>query len=153
MATGPIHGDGSFSLRIGQGNMANPDESKIYSGEYVATVVVNEPADKTATVGEGGPPLAGKRLTAIKYSQKDTSGLKFMVKPGRNVFPIDLEGSLNDPPPEEPTEVTEPGTEIEEQADADLESEADASAAETEAPAADDNTQQEDALIKEEATP
>ena len=108
VATGPIHGDGSFSLRIGQGDMANPDESKINSGEYVATVVVNEPADKSATVGEGGPPLAGKRLTAIKYALKETSGLKFTVKPGRNVFPIELEGSQNDPPPELPATGEQP---------------------------------------------
>jgi hypothetical protein len=102
VATGPIHQDGSFSLRVGQGNMANPDESKIDSGEYVATVVVNEPANTSETVGEGGPPLAGKRLTAIKYSQKETSGLKFSVKQGRNVLSIELEGSQNDTPPEAP---------------------------------------------------
>jgi hypothetical protein len=109
VATGPIHEDGSFSLRVGQGNMANPDESKIASGKYIATVVVNEPADKSATVGEGGPPLAGKRLTAIKYSQKESSGLNFTVKPGRNVFPIELEGSQNDPAPELPIQEEEAG--------------------------------------------
>lgn len=102
VATGPIHGDGSFSLRIGQGNMASPDESKIFPGEYIATVVVNEAANPSTTVGEGGPPLAGKRLTAIRYSQKDTSGLKFKVKSGLNVFPIEIEGSQDDPIPETP---------------------------------------------------
>jgi hypothetical protein len=100
IATGPIHKDGSFSLRVGQGNMANPDESTIAPGEYVATVVVNAPADEASAVGEGGPPLAGKRLTAIKYSRKETSGLKYTIKKGRNVVQLELEGSQNDPPPE-----------------------------------------------------
>jgi hypothetical protein len=100
IATGPIHQDGSFSLRIGQGNMVNPDESKIYSGEYVATVVVNAPADKSTNVGEGGPPLAGRRLSSIDYARRETSDLHFTVKSGRNVFPIELKGSQNDSPPE-----------------------------------------------------
>jgi hypothetical protein len=125
VATGPIHQDGSFSLRVGQGDMANPDESKISSGEYIATVVVNEPANPTSTVGDGGPPLAGKRLTAIKYSQKETSGLKFSVKPGRNVFTLELEGSQNDPPPALPEHDDETGeVEIEEEPVDEMESEA-----------------------------
>ncbi|QEG36566.1 hypothetical protein [Bythopirellula goksoeyrii] len=118
VATGPIHSDGSFSLRIGQGNMTRPDESKIYSGNYTAAVIVSEPADKSTSVAEGGPPLAGPRLSATKYTKPETSGLEFSVKPGRNVFAIELEGSKNDPPPDElyrPEEsdhsINEPGIE------------------------------------------
>lgn len=114
IATGPIHKDGSYSLRVGQGNMANPDQSEIMAGDYIATVVVNSPADESTSVGEGGPPLAGKRLTAIKYSRKETSGLKYTVKKGRNVIPIELEGSQNDPPPE----VAEPEAESAEDSEA-----------------------------------
>jgi hypothetical protein len=98
VATGQILADGSYSLRIGQGNMGDPDASKIFSGEYVATVLVNDPADKSQTISEGGPPVAGPRLTAIKYSRKETSGLVFAVKPGRNVFSLVLEGAASDPP-------------------------------------------------------
>lgn len=157
VATGPIHSDGSFSLRIGQGNMANPDESKIVSGEYVATVVVNEPADASATVGEGGPPLAGKRLTAIKYSQKDSSGLKFTVKPGRNVFPIELEGSQNDPPPEQPEQVEEAAEEKDQSAgDTESGAQPDAGSEEQAAVSPTDeagpsSAQEEDVSTKEEA--
>ena len=85
-----------------------PDESKIFSGEYTATVIINAPADKSSVVAEGGPPLAGPRLSAIKYVKRDTTDLKFSIKPGRNVLPIDLEGSQNDPPPEAPDIVDGP---------------------------------------------
>jgi len=98
VATGLIHSDGSFSLRIGQGNPTEPDESKIFSGNYTATVVVSAPADKSSSIAEGGPPIAGPRLSAMKYSMPETSDLKFSVKAGRNVFPIEIEGSENDPP-------------------------------------------------------
>lgn len=108
VATGPIHSDGSFSLRIGQGNRTKPDESKIYSGNYTATVIVSAPADSSSSVGEGGPPLAGPRLSSIKHASPETSDLKFSVKPGRNVFPIDLESSENDPLPEEHNNIEDP---------------------------------------------
>lgn len=107
VATGQIFADGSYSLRIGQGNMRDPDASKIFPGEYVATVIANDPADRSQTVGEGGPPIAGPRLTAIKYAKKETSGLAFIVKPGRNIFPLEVEGAASDPPTDGAMEETE----------------------------------------------
>jgi len=107
IATGQIHGDGSYSLRIGLGNYGDADKSKIFSGDYVATVLVNAPADRSQTINEGGPPVGGPRLTALKYAKKETSGLAFSVKPGRNVFPLAVEGSDSDPPVEVVLEETE----------------------------------------------
>jgi len=113
IATGPIHTDGSFSLRIGQGNLREPDQSKIPSGKYVATVVVNAPADRTTSIAEGGPPPPGTRLSAAKYARQETSGLELEVEPGRNVFNLDLESSSNDPPIESAQEVEDEAEETE----------------------------------------
>ena len=100
---GTIDEKGTFSLRVGQGNFNDPNQSMIPSGEYVVTVVVNEPAAAPAPV-EGdevvGPPAPGPRLTAAKYASKEATDLKYTVKSGRNVFPLELESSANDPLPE-----------------------------------------------------
>ena len=97
VAVGQIYSDGSYALRVGLGNTSNPDSAKIASGEYVATVMVMGESPEGETVAEGGPPLAGPRLIAKKYTTKETSGLTFSVKPGRNVFVLDLEGAASDP--------------------------------------------------------
>lgn len=101
VAVGQIHEDGSYSLRTGLGNSANPDAAKISVGKYFVTVMVmGEPSKEELNKEDGSPPAAGPRLTAIKYAGKDTSGLAFEIKPGSNLIPLELEGSANDPPPE-----------------------------------------------------
>ena len=96
VAIGQIHSDGSYSLRTGLGNPTKPDSAKIQAGDYVATVMVMGDPVEGAASAEGGPPLAGPRLTALKYADKQTSGLEFSVKPGRNVFVLKLEGAASD---------------------------------------------------------
>jgi hypothetical protein len=102
VAVGEIGKDGSYSLRIGQGNAANPDASKIPSGDYAVTVLVTGETEKGAAIAEGGPPPMGPRLTAAKYAAKSTTDLKFAVKPGSNMIPLTLEGASADAPPELP---------------------------------------------------
>ena len=86
---GRVRQDGSYSLRVGQGNPDNVDDSYIPVGEYQVTIVVNAPSTKT--MGDGGPPAAGARLMAAKYGDRETSGLKRTVEPGDNLFTFDLE--------------------------------------------------------------
>jgi hypothetical protein len=69
------------------------DGGKLKSGEYIVTVVVNMPSAHSATVGDGGPPTPGARLTAAKYADKGTTDLRATVKPGPNVIPFELEGA------------------------------------------------------------
>lgn len=105
MAYGSIADNGSYALRVGQGNLggkaSDDDEAQIVSGDYVVTVVVNMPSGKDET-GESGPPRPGARLTAKKYASKETSGLRVNVKPGPNVVPLELEGAAVDEVEEEP---------------------------------------------------
>ncbi len=98
VAIGQIYSDGSYALRIGLGNTKNPDAAKIPAGEYVATVMVMGDSVEGERVSEDGPPLAGPRLVARKYTSRETSGLEFSVKPGRNVFVLELESAAFDPP-------------------------------------------------------
>ena len=91
-AYGSIFPNGTYSLRVGQGDLEEVDGGQIPSGEYIATVVVNMPSVKDEAVGEGGPPKPGARLTAAKYADKATSDLRVSVKPGLNVVPLELEG-------------------------------------------------------------
>jgi hypothetical protein len=42
-------------------------------------------------LGEGAPPKPGPRLSAARYSKRDTSGLAFTIKPGLNVISIEVE--------------------------------------------------------------
>ena len=107
-AAGQIFKDGSYSVRVGQGSLAESDAGKLPSGEYVATVVVSGELDKSKTVSAGGPPMAGVRLSAAKYADRATSGLKFSVKPGRNVLELKLDSAASDPPLE--PEATPPTT-------------------------------------------
>jgi hypothetical protein len=92
-AYGNIVRDGSYSVRVGQGNLRDEDASRIHSGEYVVTVVVNTPAQNGETMGEAGPPKPGPRMTAEKYASKDASPLHKTVLPGPNVMPLELEGN------------------------------------------------------------
>jgi len=97
-AVGEIAQNGSYSLRIGQGNVSDRDQSKIPSGEYVATVLVTGAPAKDAARPEGGPLPLGPRLMADKYADRQTSNLAFEVKRGLNVIDLKLEGPSANPP-------------------------------------------------------
>jgi hypothetical protein len=90
VAYGPIRSDGSFTIQVGQGKVSNLDASQIQTGDYLVTVVVGAPpAPRT---GEPvGPAEPGPRITAKKYSSKSTTDLKYSVKPGKNVFSLEVE--------------------------------------------------------------
>jgi hypothetical protein len=92
-AYGNIFDNGTYSLRVGQGDLDDVDGGKLKSGEYIVTIVVNMPSAHSATVGDGGPPTPGARLTAAKYADKGTTDLRATVKPGPNVIPFELEGA------------------------------------------------------------
>ncbi len=94
-AYGTIYKDGTFALRIGQGNPGNQDQSLIYSGDYLASVVVRAPSTTDKKLGASAPPTPGVLLSAAKYSNKATSELKFTIKPGLNVVDIPLEGFVS----------------------------------------------------------
>ena len=92
-AYGSIFPNGTYSLRVGQGDLEEVDGGKLPSGDYLVTVVVNMPSIQDETVGAGGPPKPGAQLMAAKYADKSTTDLRRTVKPGRNVFPLELEGA------------------------------------------------------------
>jgi hypothetical protein len=93
-AYGDIRQDGTYSLRVGQGDLRDADGGRLASGDYVVTVMV------TAAPGEEASelPLPGPRVTAAKYREKSTTDLKVNVKPGPNVVPLDLQGATADAP-------------------------------------------------------
>ncbi|QDT73881.1 hypothetical protein [Lacipirellula limnantheis] len=97
---GTIAADGSYSLRIGQGDVGSPDSSVIPAGEYVVTAMITGPSPKDAT-SSGGPPPAGPKLIADKYGSRATSDLKFEVKKGPNIIVLKLDGPWANPPAEE----------------------------------------------------
>jgi hypothetical protein len=104
-AYGDIRQDGTYSLRVGQGDLSDADGGQLASGDYVVTVMVT-----SAPPGDASDlPMPGPRVTAAKYREKSTTDLKVNVKPGPNVVPLDLEGAAADPPPAE-DEATEPAS-------------------------------------------
>jgi len=117
-AYGSIRSDGTYSLRVGQGNQQDPDKSKIIPGEYVATVMIRGPSIPNEELGPGAPPKGGPRLSAGKYSNKETSGLSYSIKPGLNVINIPVEAvseeELLEKTPAEHTEAAESGEPAEE---------------------------------------
>lgn len=104
-AYGDIRKDGTYSLRVGQGDMSDADGGQLASGDYVVTVMVTS----TPPVGASDLPMPGPRVTAAKYREKSTTDLKVSVRPGLNVVPLDLEGASADPPPTE-EEKSEPAS-------------------------------------------
>ena len=92
-AYGSIDENGSFSLRVGQGDLEDANASAVPVGEYIITVVVNMPSRMDETVAESGPPTPGARLTGAKYADKETSDLRRVVKVGHNVVPLELEAA------------------------------------------------------------
>ena len=95
MPYGTIADNGSYALRVGQGDLKDAG-AEIKSGDYIVTVVVNMPSKKDEMVGETGPPRPGARLTAKKYATKESSDLRATVKAGPNVVPLELEGAAPD---------------------------------------------------------
>lgn len=94
VAYGDIGRDGTYSLRVGQGDLGDADGGQLSSGDYLVTVMVTSmPADVPSDL-----PLPGPRVTAVKYREKSTTDLKVSVKPGLNVIPLDLVGASADPP-------------------------------------------------------
>ena len=96
VAYGTVRRDGTFALRIGQGNQRDLDNSKIYPGLYVATVAIRGPSTPDEKLGEGAPPKPGARLSAAKYSSRENSGLEYTVKAGRNVINIEVEAATEE---------------------------------------------------------
>lgn len=100
---GTIASDGSYSLRIGQGDVSSPDSSEIPAGEYVVTAMITGPSPKDSAP-EGSPPPSGPKLIADKYGSRETSDLKFEVKKGPNIIVLKLDGPWANPPAEEASE-------------------------------------------------
>ncbi len=90
-AYGTIRDDGTFALRIGQGNPNDLDHSKIPPGDYIATVMIRGLSIRDEQLGPGAPPKPGPRISAAKYNNRETSGLAYSIKPGLNVINIELE--------------------------------------------------------------
>ena len=78
---GLIQSDGSYEVMTGR-------ESGLPSGDYVVTVVANEPS--RANANPSMPPSPGKAITPPWYREPEHSPLKYTVTPGRNVFDIEL---------------------------------------------------------------
>jgi hypothetical protein len=74
--------NGSYSVRTGR-------EAGLPAGEYFVTVAANEPP-AIARTEQGNPPPLGKPITPAWYRMKETSGLKFNVKSGKNEINLEL---------------------------------------------------------------
>jgi hypothetical protein len=96
IAYGSIAEDGSYVLRVGQGDLSDPNDGEVPVGEYIVTVVSTMPSQPDETQGKSAPPTPGARLTAEKYGSKETSDLRQTVKEGRNVVPLEVEGASAD---------------------------------------------------------
>jgi hypothetical protein len=77
-----IEENGSYTLQTGR-------ESGLPAGEYYVTVTANEAPAMTQTAS-GGPPPPGKPITPARYQSRETSGLSFVVEPGRNEINLEL---------------------------------------------------------------
>lgn len=90
-AIGRIYPDGSYSLRTGQGDLRESDGGTVMPGEYVVTVSITGPPVTGEVIGQGGPPVPGPSLIARKYAERETTDLRRTVKPGANVFVLELD--------------------------------------------------------------
>jgi hypothetical protein len=105
-AVGTIASDGSYALRIGQGDVGSPDSSEIPSGKYLVTAMITGSSPPTDSAPAGAPPPAGPKIIADKYGSRVTSDLKFEVKKGPNIIVLALDGPWANPPVEEPSDDT-----------------------------------------------
>jgi hypothetical protein len=74
--------DGHYVVRTGR------DEG-LPAGDYQVSITAYE-APAVAQTDKGGPPPPGKAITPVWYRMKETSGLKFNVKPGKNEINLEL---------------------------------------------------------------
>lgn len=81
-AYGQIGQNGEYELRTGR-------EIGIPPGQYLVTVVANEPPPLKQTAS-GGPPPPGPPITPAWYRSPDLSGLTFNVEPGSNDINLEL---------------------------------------------------------------
>lgn len=81
-AYGQIGLDGEYKLRTGR-------EYGVPSGQYLVTVVANEPPPLKQTAA-GGPPPPGPPITPAWYRNPNTSGLEYTVEPGSNKIDLEL---------------------------------------------------------------
>ena len=81
-AYGMIGEDGRYSIQTGRGE-------GLPAGDYQVSVSANEPS-AAAQASNGGPPPPGKAITPAWYRMKETSGLKFTVKRGKNEINLEL---------------------------------------------------------------
>jgi hypothetical protein len=77
-----IGNDGSYVIRTGR-------EEGLPAGDYQVSVTANEAPTKAQTE-KGAPPPPGKPITPDWYRMKETSGLRFTVKPGKNEINLEL---------------------------------------------------------------
>lgn len=102
-----IFPDGSYSLRTGQGDLRDVDGGTVESGDYIVAVTVSGLPGGEGVIAEGGPPVPGPSLVAKKYGNKDTSDLKRTVKPGPNMFVLELDPAEPESPADELDEASE----------------------------------------------
>lgn len=90
---GTIGSEGAYRLKTGKGNVADPSESAVPSGQYIAVVRVALPtkSDTIASDISGAPPKPGSLLVPAEYMDPETSPLDYSIKPGDNVINIDIE--------------------------------------------------------------
>lgn len=81
IANGNAQADGSYTLSSG-------DEQGIPPGDYIVVVIIGEIQDP-AKLGAAAP-LPPKQFAPAKYGRKETSDLKFTIKPGHNVVDLPL---------------------------------------------------------------
>lgn len=81
VALGQIDDSGNYTVAVGSGAGLPP-------GEYVVTVVANEPLVQPKDPRMA--PSPGKRITPEKYAAKEKSDLKYTVKPGSNTIDLSI---------------------------------------------------------------
>jgi hypothetical protein len=81
VALGQIDDSGNYTAAVGSGSGLQP-------GEYIVTVVANEPP--VPAKDPRMAPAPGKRITPEKYASKEKSDLKFTLKPGSNSIDLSI---------------------------------------------------------------
>ena len=86
-ALGVVESDGGYTIKIGR-------ETGLPPGEYIVTVIASE--RNLQIPPGGGPPIPGKMLTPLQYSDVSTSNLRYTVEPGSNEINLELQGEIED---------------------------------------------------------